>query len=91
MKVVGKIALDLEVLIVKATTHDHDPINEKHIQKIMNLTYYSHGYASANIAAILERLSKTCDWIVLLKALVLVHRLLVDGHSSFEEEVIFLS
>lgn len=90
-KVAGNIAPDLEVLVVKATAHDEDPADEKHIREIVNLTCYSHGYVNACIATISKRLSKTRDWIVALKALMLVHRLLVDGHSLFEEEIVFSS
>ncbi|KAF2310628.1 hypothetical protein GH714_015696 [Hevea brasiliensis] len=63
-KVAGNIAPDLEVLVVKVTSHDEDPADER-------------------------RLSKTHDWIVAIKALMLVHRLLVDGHPSFEEEIVY--
>ncbi|KAG2713309.1 hypothetical protein I3760_04G171500 [Carya illinoinensis] len=88
-KVAGNIAPDLEVLVVKATTHDDDPAEERHIREIINLTTYSRGYVSACVATISKRLSKTRDWIVALKALMLVHRVLVDGHPSFEEEIVY--
>ncbi|PON94272.1 AP180 N-terminal domain containing protein [Trema orientale] len=88
-KVAGNIAPDLEVLVVKATSHDEDPADEKYIREIVNLTCYSRGYVSACVATVSKRLSKTRDWIVALKALMLVHRILVDGHPSFEEEIVF--
>ncbi|XP_008242801.1 PREDICTED: putative clathrin assembly protein At2g25430 [Prunus mume] len=88
-KVAGNIAPDLEVLVVKATTHDEDPADDKYIREIINLTSYSHGYVTAAVATISKRLSKTHDWIVALKALMLVHRILVDGHPSFEEEIVY--
>lgn len=88
-KVAGNIAPDLEVLVVKATTHDEDPADEKYIREIINLTCYSRGYVGACVATVSKRLSKTHDWIVAVKALMLVHRLLVDGHPSFEEEIVF--
>lgn len=88
-KVAGNIAPDLEVLVVKATTHDEDPADEKYSREIINLTSYSRGYVSACVASISKRLSKTRDWIVALKALMLVHRVLVDGHPSFEEEIVY--
>ena len=88
-KVAGNIAPDLEVLVVKATTHDEDPADEKYIREIVNLTRYSRGYVSACVATVSKRLSKTRDWIVALKALMLVHRILVDGHPSFEEEIVY--
>ncbi|KAM5547956.1 putative clathrin assembly protein [Rosa sericea] len=87
-KVAGTIAPDLEVLVVKATTHDEDPADEKYIREIVGLTSYSRGYVTAAVATISRRLSKTHDWIVALKALMLVHRLLIDGHALFEEEIV---
>ncbi|GMN59971.1 hypothetical protein TIFTF001_029056 [Ficus carica] len=88
-KVAGNIAPDLEVLVVKATTHDEDPAEEKYVREIVNLTCYSRGYVSACVAAVSKRLGKTRDWIVALKALMLVHRVLIEGHPSFEEEIVF--
>ncbi|XP_068338380.1 putative clathrin assembly protein At2g25430 [Pyrus communis] len=90
-KVAGSIAPDLEVLVVKATTHDEDPADEKYIREIINLTSYSRGYVTAAVATVSKRLSKTHNWIVALKALMLVHRVLVDGHPSFEEEIVSAS
>lgn len=88
-KIAGNIAPDLEVLVVKATTHDEDPTEEKYIREIINLTSYSRGYVTASVMTISKRLSKTRDWIVALKSLMLVHRVMVDGHPSFEEEIVY--
>ncbi|KAE8701570.1 putative clathrin assembly protein [Hibiscus syriacus] len=88
-KVAGNIAPELEVLVVKVTSHDEDPADEKYFREIISLTSYSRGYISACIATVSKRLSKTHDWIVALKSLMLVHRLLVDGNPSFEEELMF--
>lgn len=90
-KVAGTIAPDLEVLVVKATTHDEDPADEKYIREIVSLTSHSRGYVTASVATISKRLSKTHDWIVALKGLMLVHRLLIDGHALFEEELVYAS
>lgn len=87
-KVAGNIAPDLEVLVVKVTTHDEDPADDKYFREIINLTSYSRGYLDACVATVSKRLSKTHDWIVALKALMLVHRLLVDGNPLFEEEIL---
>ncbi|KAE8718936.1 putative clathrin assembly protein [Hibiscus syriacus] len=90
-KVAGNIAPELEVLVVKVTSHDEDPADEKYFREIISLTTYSRGYISACIATVSKRLSKTRDWIVALKSLMLVHRLLVDGNPGFEEEIVFAS
>ncbi|KAK4257415.1 hypothetical protein QN277_007008 [Acacia crassicarpa] len=88
-KVAGNLAPDLEVLIVKATSHEEVPADDKYIREILNLTSYSRGYVTACVITISKRLGKTRDWIVALKALMLVHRLLGDGHPLFEEEIVF--
>ncbi|GFS42676.1 ENTH/ANTH/VHS superfamily protein [Actinidia rufa] len=86
-KVASNMAPDLEVAIVKATSHDDDPADEKYIREILHLTSYSRGYVSACVLAVSKRLGKTRDWIVALKTLVLVHRLLSDGDSVFQQEI----
>ncbi|KAK7330082.1 hypothetical protein VNO77_24268 [Canavalia gladiata] len=88
-KVAGNLAPELEVLVVKATSHEEVPADDKYIREILNLTSCSRGYINASLAAISKRLSKTHDWIVAVKALMLVHRLLVDGHPAFEEEIVY--
>ncbi|KAL2500700.1 putative clathrin assembly protein [Forsythia ovata] len=90
-KVAGNVAPDLEVLIVKATTHDNEPADEKYLREILNLTSYSRGYVNACVFVISKRLSKTHDWIVALKALMLVHRLLSDGDPIFGQEIMYAS
>lgn len=88
-KVSSNIAPELDVAIVKATSHDDEPADEKYLREILNLTSYSRGYVGACIAAVSKRLSKTRDWIVALKALVLVHRLLSDGDPAFQHEILY--
>ncbi|GFZ08350.1 epsin N-terminal homology (ENTH) domain-containing protein [Actinidia rufa] len=82
-KVASNMAPDLEVAIVKATSHDDDPADEKYIREILHLTSYSRGYVSACVLAVSRRLGKTRDWIVALKSLVLVHRLIVGRRLCF--------
>ncbi|CBI21050.3 unnamed protein product, partial [Vitis vinifera] len=88
-KIASNMAPDLEVAIVKATSHDDDPAAEKYVQEILNLTKYSHGYVNACVAAVSKRLGKTRDWVVALKALVLVHRLLAEGDPGFQREILY--
>ncbi|KAL7602225.1 hypothetical protein Lser_V15G23955 [Lactuca serriola] len=90
-KVAGNVAPDLEVLIVKATGHDIEPAEEKYIREILHLISQSRGYVSACVYNISKRLNKTSDWVVALKALMLVHRLLVDGSPIFGQEIMFAS
>ncbi|XP_010533141.1 PREDICTED: probable clathrin assembly protein At4g32285 [Tarenaya hassleriana] len=88
-KVAGNIAPDLEVLVVKATTHDDEPADEKYLREIMNLMSYSRNYVTACVATVSKRLSKTRDWIVAVKALILVHRLMSNGNPVFGEEIVY--
>lgn len=88
-KVASNMAPELEVAIVKATSHDDDPAGEKYIREILHLTSCSRGYVNACVSAISKRLGKTRDWIVALKCLMLVHRLLNDGDSVFQQEIMY--
>ncbi|MCL7043224.1 hypothetical protein MKW94_013414 [Papaver nudicaule] len=88
-KVSSNTAPDLEVAIVKATSHDDDPASEKYIREILHLTSYSRGYVNACVATVSRRLGKTRDWIVALKALTLVHRLLSEGDPVFQQEILY--
>jgi hypothetical protein len=88
-KVASNMAPELEVAIVKATSHDDDPASEKYVREILQLTSYSRGYVSACVDKVSKRLGKTRDWIVALKCLTLVHRLLNDGDSIFQQEIMY--
>ncbi|CAK7353716.1 unnamed protein product [Dovyalis caffra] len=88
-KVASNMAPELEVAIVKATSHDDDPPNQKYIHEILNLTSYSRGYVHACVSFVSKRLGKTRDWIVALKALMLVHRLLNEGDPLFQEDILY--
>ncbi|KAL2525702.1 putative clathrin assembly protein [Abeliophyllum distichum] len=88
-KVASNMAPELEVAVVKATSHDDDPASEKYIREILHLTSYSRGYVNACVSLISKRLGKTRDWIVALKCLMLVHRLLNDGDAIFQQEIMY--
>lgn len=90
-KVAGNSAPDLEVLVVKATTHGKRDADEKYAKEILNLMSCSRNYVNACVSAVSRRLSKTSDWIVALKALVLVHKLLNEGDPVFRQEMLFSS
>ncbi|XP_075509799.1 putative clathrin assembly protein At2g25430 [Primulina tabacum] len=90
-KVTGSVAPDLEVLIVKATTHENEPADDKYAREILNMLSYSRGYVVTCVLAISKRLSKTRDWVVALKTLMLVNRLLSDGDPVFGQEIMLAS
>ncbi|GAB2275497.1 hypothetical protein Dimus_010255 [Dionaea muscipula] len=88
-KVASNMAPELEVAIVKATSHDDEPADEKYIRQILTLSSYSRGYVDGCMMALSRRLGKTRDWVVALKALMLVHRLLNDGDPIFQQEILY--
>lgn len=88
-KVASNLAPELEVAIVKATSHDDDPASEKYVREILSLMSFSRGYVHACVSAVAKRLGKTRDWIVALKALMLVHRLMNEGPPLFQEEILY--
>ncbi|KAK9153438.1 hypothetical protein Sjap_000918 [Stephania japonica] len=63
-------------------THDDDPAAEKYVRAILTLTSYSRAYVNT----VSKRLGKTKDWVVALKALMLVLRLLKEGDPGFQQE-----
>eukprot|EP00243_Klebsormidium_subtile_P004968 TRINITY_DN192_c0_g1_i1.p1 TRINITY_DN192_c0_g1~~TRINITY_DN192_c0_g1_i1.p1 ORF type:complete len:562 (-),score=94.55 TRINITY_DN192_c0_g1_i1:55-1740(-) len=84
---------DLDVAVVKATNHIESPPKEKHVRTILAAT--SAARPRADIAylinAIAKRLSKTHNWAVALKTLMVVHRCLREGDPTFREELINFS
>ncbi|XP_043719466.1 putative clathrin assembly protein At1g03050 [Telopea speciosissima] len=80
---------DIEVAIVKATRHDEQPAEERHIKAVLCLTSYSPAYITACVNTLSRRLNKTKNWTVALKTLILIHRLLLEGDPAYESEIFF--
>ncbi|KZV24603.1 clathrin assembly protein [Dorcoceras hygrometricum] len=80
---------DIDVAIVKATRHEEYPPDERYIREILTLTSYSHAYVGACVNTIAKRLSKTKNWVVAVKTLMLIQRLLSEGDVAFEQEIFF--
>ncbi|XP_060211355.1 putative clathrin assembly protein At5g57200 [Lycium barbarum] len=81
---------DIDVAIVKATNHVERPPKERHIAKIVVATSITCPRADVAycINALSRRLSKTRNWIVVIKTLIVIHRVLRDGDPSFREELL---
>ncbi|XP_008230050.1 PREDICTED: clathrin coat assembly protein AP180 [Prunus mume] len=79
---------NLEVTVLKATSHDVVPIEDKYVQEILTLISSNKSYASSCAQAIARRIGKTRDWIVALKSLMLVLRIFQDGDPYFPIEVL---
>ncbi|XP_037466008.1 putative clathrin assembly protein At5g57200 isoform X2 [Triticum dicoccoides] len=82
---------DLDIAIVKATNHVECPPKERHFRRIMfaNSANRPRADVAYSICALARRLSKTKNWIVALKTLIVIHRLLREGDGSFKDD--FLS
>ncbi|KAJ1281490.1 hypothetical protein BS78_04G309900 [Paspalum vaginatum] len=81
---------ELDIAIVKATNHVETPAKEKYIRDIF--FHLSPGRPRADVAycirALGRRLSKTRNWAVALKTLVVIHRALREVDPAFREELI---
>ncbi|KAM0904590.1 hypothetical protein ACQ4PT_017916 [Festuca glaucescens] len=82
---------DLDIAIVKATNHVECPPKERHLRKILLATTVNRPRADVayTICTLARRLSKTKNWIVALKTLIVIHRLLREGDGTFKDD--FLS
>uniref|UniRef100_A0A0D9YZS8 ENTH domain-containing protein n=1 Tax=Oryza glumipatula TaxID=40148 RepID=A0A0D9YZS8_9ORYZ len=82
---------DLDIAIVKATNHVENLPKEKYIRG--DIFYHlSAGRARADVAycirALGRRLSKTRNWAVALKTLIVIHRALREVDPTFRDELI---
>ncbi|GJM97546.1 hypothetical protein PR202_ga14480 [Eleusine coracana subsp. coracana] len=86
----GRDHKDLDVAVVKATTHVERPPKERHLAAIFTATSSSRSLADVSycVHALARRLSKTRNWVVALKTLIVIHRTLRDGDAAFREELL---
>ncbi|CAJ2668531.1 unnamed protein product [Trifolium pratense] len=80
-------AANLEVTILKATTHDKNPIEERYVHEIVNMVSSNKAYAAECAQCIGKRIGKTRNWVVALKSLMIVLRIFQDGDPYFPREV----
>uniref|UniRef100_A0ACD5ZCN2 Uncharacterized protein n=1 Tax=Avena sativa TaxID=4498 RepID=A0ACD5ZCN2_AVESA len=82
---------DLDIAIVKATNHVECPPKERYLRRILFATTVNRPRADVaySICSLARRLSKTKNWIVALKTLIVIHRLLREGDGTFKDD--FLS
>ncbi|XP_027924628.1 putative clathrin assembly protein At2g25430 [Vigna unguiculata] len=88
-QVASNMAPEMEVAVVRATSHDDYPASEKYLREILDLMSHSRGYVLACVSAVSKRLGKTRNWIVAVKALMLLHRLIDEGPPLFQEEILY--
>ncbi|XP_042423700.1 putative clathrin assembly protein At5g57200 isoform X1 [Zingiber officinale] len=84
---------DLDIAIVKATNHVECPPKERHVRTIFAATSVVRPRADVAycIYALGRRLSKTRNWMVALKTLIVVHRTMREGDPTFREELLSYS
>ncbi|KAL6521268.1 hypothetical protein OROGR_017837 [Orobanche gracilis] len=81
---------DLDIAVVKATNHDEIPPKERHVRKIFSAVSINRPRADVAycIHALSRRLTKTRNWIVAVKTLIVIHRTLREGDPTFREELL---
>ncbi|EEC78392.1 hypothetical protein OsI_18174 [Oryza sativa Indica Group] len=87
-KVSAAIAPELDVAIVRATSHEDAPAEDRHVREVVTLTAHSRPYTAACAASLSRRLSRTRDYVVAAKCLALAHRLVADGDPHFRHELV---
>ncbi|XWS70743.1 hypothetical protein CRYUN_Cryun03dG0074800 [Craigia yunnanensis] len=81
---------EFDIAIVKATNHYERPAKEKHIRAIFAAISATRPRADVAycIHALARRLSRTHNWAVALKTLIVIHRALREVDPTFHEEII---
>ncbi|OIV99893.1 hypothetical protein TanjilG_26231 [Lupinus angustifolius] len=81
---------DLDIAIVRATNHVEHPAKEKHIRAIFSAVSATRPRADVAycIHALARRLSRTHNWAVALKTLIVIHRAMREVDPTFHEELI---
>ncbi|OWM71774.1 putative clathrin assembly protein At5g35200 [Punica granatum] len=81
---------ELDIAIVKATNHVERPAKDKHIRAIFAAISATRPRADVAycIQALARRLSRTHNWAVALKTLIVIHRALREVDPTFHEELI---
>uniref|UniRef100_A0A0E0KXP3 ENTH domain-containing protein n=1 Tax=Oryza punctata TaxID=4537 RepID=A0A0E0KXP3_ORYPU len=87
-KVSAAVAPELDVAIVRATSHEDAPAEDRHVREVITLTAHSRPYTAACAASLSRRLSRTRDYVVAAKCLALVHRLVADGDPHFRHDLV---
>ncbi|XP_019193345.1 PREDICTED: clathrin coat assembly protein AP180 [Ipomoea nil] len=87
-KVSGNNSWNLDVAVLKATTHDDVPVDERYVYEVLHLVSANKVYAAACARAIGKRIGRTRNWVVALKSLMLVLRIFQDGDPYFPREVL---
>lgn len=82
-----KTFFDIEVAVVRATSHDDCPVDDKTMHEILFLVSNNPGSIPFLAEQISRRLAKTRDCLVAGKTLLLFHRLLRGSSRSIEQQL----
>ncbi|CAM8876460.1 unnamed protein product [Rhodiola kirilowii] len=64
---------DLQVAVIKATSHNEDIVDYKNVQRVFQWLSTSSSYSKPLIGAVSRRMDRTKSWVVALKGLMLIH------------------
>ncbi|KMZ76029.1 putative Clathrin assembly protein [Zostera marina] len=81
---------NLDIAVVKATSHFKVLPKEKHVRTIFDAIRIGQKQTDVLycIQALARRLAKTHNWVVALKTLIVIHRALREVESTLSEELI---
>ncbi|KAF5176790.1 Clathrin coat assembly protein [Thalictrum thalictroides] len=85
---IGLSPSKLEVAILKATTHEEFPVDDRYINEILQLTSSNKVYAKSCAELLSKRIGRSNNWVVVLKSLMIVLCVLQDGDPYFPKEVL---
>ena len=74
---------NLDVAILKATSHEEDMLDERHMAEVIALVASSTRLAADGVRVISRRISRTRDYTVAIKFLVLTFHALREGGTYF--------
>ena len=81
---------DLDIAVVKATNYDEVPPKEKHVKTILKSLSEGRGYGDTLyiLDALMRRLHSGKHWVVVLKVLTVVHRMLREGPMGISHDIL---
>ena len=84
-KVISVTGSELARSIVKVTSHSSKPISDKHINRLIDASH--DPTTSTWIVSELEKRLHSHEWIVVLKALLVLHKFLKSGLHTITEKI----
>ncbi|KAF8667151.1 hypothetical protein HU200_053339 [Digitaria exilis] len=79
-RVSSSVKPDLDVAIVRATSHEDAPPDDRRAREVLRLA--AGGSQRACVASLSRRLARTRDYVVAAKGLALLHRLAADADGG---------